>query len=430
MRTDFCAKALRGLSGNALDVPFAILYTCEAVATSPGRRTKGEGSTTDSGATRPQGRSADSASGRNPSQRASKPSESTTQTGADASPTIARMRLTMQGSIGVPAHHPSAVEEVTVLLDTAMMQEGPARSSVSSVSSASGTNSTTEDNSSSTVWPFIEALQTRKPVFISELGDRTKGFPHRGWPDEVRRAVLMPIITEGSSLPKALLIVGLNPRRPFNAVMAQFFNLVSRTLSTGLLGIEVAEEQARKSRELSELNDARQAFFANISHELRTPLTLILGPLEDVLLSKTATLDAEDRDRLEVVQRNAHRLLNMVNTLLDFSRLESGKMNTTYRPTLLGPRTADLAALFRSAIERGGIEYKVEIDDDRWAKSSQFYLSDEMYEKIIFNLIGCVSVLLLLLPPRPPFSLSSSSRLSPPHRAPSPTPRAPSLNSS
>ncbi|GAA5896575.1 hypothetical protein JCM8208_004237 [Rhodotorula glutinis] len=388
---DFCAKALRGLSGNALDVPFAILYTCEAVATSPGRRTKGEGSTTDSGATRPKGRSNDSTGGRmSGGARASKPSESTTQTGtgAEASPTIARMRLTMQGSIGVPTGHPSAVDDVTVLLDTAMMQDGPARSSVSSVSSASGTNSTTEDNSSSTVWPFIEALQTRKPVFISELGDRTKGFPHRGWPDEVRRAVLMPIITEGSSLPKALLIVGLNPRRPFNAVMAQFFNLVSRTLSTGLLGIEVAEEQARKSRELSELNDARQAFFANISHELRTPLTLILGPLEDVLSSKSATLDAEDRDRLEVVQRNAHRLLNMVNTLLDFSRLESGKMNTTYRPTLLGPRTADLAALFRSAIERGGIEYKVEIDDDKWAKSSQFYLSDEMFEKIIFNLIG------------------------------------------
>ncbi|KPV74021.1 uncharacterized protein RHOBADRAFT_54592 [Rhodotorula graminis WP1] len=386
---DFCAKALRGLSGNALDVPFAILYTCEAVATSPGRRTKGEGSTTDSGATRRQGRSNDSTGGRMSSgARASRPSESTTQTGAEASPTIARMRLTMQGSIGVPTDHPSAVDEVTVLLDTAMMQDGPARSSVSSVSSASGTNSTTEDNSSSTVWPFIEALQTRKPVFISELGDRTKGFPHRGWPDEVRRAVLMPIITEGSSLPKALLIVGLNPRRPFNAVMAQFFNLVSRTLSTGLLGIEVAEEQARKSRELSELNDARQAFFANISHELRTPLTLILGPLEDVLLSKSATLDAEDRDRLEVVQRNAHRLLNMVNTLLDFSRLESGKMNTTYRPTLLGPRTADLAALFRSAIERGGIEYNVEIDDDKWAKSSQFYLSDEVWEKVIFNLIG------------------------------------------
>ncbi|GAA6056619.1 hypothetical protein JCM3770_006359 [Rhodotorula araucariae] len=391
---EFCTKAMRALAGNPLDIPFAILYTCETLAISPGRRTKGTESSNDSGNTRlysgsnGKGRSTDSGRAAGSGLRATEPA-GTTAVGPDPSSTIARMRLTLQGSIGVPKDHPSMAEEVNVLLDTAMMQQDAAeRSSASSVSSASGTNSTNDGNSSSTVWPFIEALQTRKPVFISDLGDRTTGFAPRGWPDAVNRAVVMPIITEGSTLPKALLIVGLNPRRPFNAVMAQFFNLVSRTLSTGLLGIEVTEEQTRKSRELSELNDARQAFFANISHELRTPLTLILGPLEDVLMSKTAALDGEDRERLEVVQRNAHRLLNMVNTLLDFSRLESGKMNSVYRPTLLGPRTADLAALFRAAVERGGIDFRVEIDDDEWATKGPFYLSDEMYEKVVFNLIG------------------------------------------
>lgn len=89
---------------------------------------------------------------------------------------------------------------------------------------------------------------------------------------------MIPILVEGTNIPKAVLIVGLNSRRPWNTVYSTFLSLITRTLSQGLLGIEVAEEQVRKSKELAELNDARQAFFANVSHELRTPLTLILGP--------------------------------------------------------------------------------------------------------------------------------------------------------
>ncbi|GAA5824652.1 hypothetical protein JCM11251_005289 [Rhodosporidiobolus azoricus] len=366
---DFCTKALRALSTNALDLPFSILYTCETVIGAPGRRTKG---------------STDSVSGG--LRRGSEAAHTTTAEGKTDS--VARLRLLLQGAVGCPDGHPSAAREVEVLVDlaSAVRGEGFTTSSASSVSSAGGSHSTTDDNSTSTVWPFVEALQSRKPVFISEVGQRAKGFTPRGWPEPVKRAVVIPVMTESSTLPKALLIVGLNPRRPWNEVYATFLNLISRGLSTGLLGMEVSEEQARKSLALQELNDARQAFFSNISHELRTPLSLILGPLEDVLSS--AGLKGEDRDKLDVVHRNAARLLNMVNTLLDFSRLESGKMTTVYCPIPLGPAVADLAALFRAAIERGGIEFVVNVEEDRWAEKHPFYLASEMLEKLIFNVLG------------------------------------------
>jgi K+-sensing histidine kinase KdpD len=80
-----------------------------------------------------------------------------------------------------------------------------------------------------------------------------------------------------------------------------------------------------------------------------------------------------------------------VNTLLDFSRLESGRMNAKFRPTRLGPRVAELADLFRSAIERGGIEYTVDVGEDKWADKRPFYLADEMVEKVVFNVIGYAS---------------------------------------
>ena len=254
--SDFCSKTLRALSSNPLDIPFAILYTCETLSLAPTGRTKGSMSTDSSSVpTRPR-------SSEDPST-----SRSAGDTSATNSPSTARIRLTLQGTIGVPKGHPSAPDEVLCLVDAVESQDLPDRSSASSASSLNGTHSsaTTDETASSTVWPLVEALQTRKPVFISDLGKRSEGFLQRGWPDPVRRAVVIPVLVEGSDMPKAVLIVGLNPRRPFNQVFSVFLNLISRTLSTGLLGIEVAEEQARKSKELADLNDARQAFFANIS---------------------------------------------------------------------------------------------------------------------------------------------------------------------
>lgn len=89
-----------------------------------------------------------------------------------------------------------------------------------------------------------------------------------------------------------------------------------------MLSYETAQ---RKADELAALDKARNAFFANCSHELRTPLTLILGPLDDMLSSKD-TLSPQARNQLRIVNRNAHRLLRLVNSLLDFSKLEAGRM--------------------------------------------------------------------------------------------------------
>ena len=96
---------------------------------------------------------------------------------------------------------------------------------------------------------------------------------------------------------------------------------------------------------------------SSVSHELRTPLTLILGPLEECI--DDPNLSHPHRNRLDLVRRNARRLLRLVNSLLDFSRLEAGKMSASFRETNLQRYTADLASLFRSAIEKGGVKYEV-----------------------------------------------------------------------
>lgn len=133
------------------------------------------------------------------------------------------------------------------------------------------------------------------------------------------------------------------------------------------------------------MDRAKTMFFSNVNHELRTPLTLILGPLNDVLADSDAyDLPGDVRDRLQVVSRYAHRLLNLVNSLLDFSGLESGRIHAYFRPLDLAAATADLASLFRSAINKGNIQYDVILPDEE----AEVWIDLDLWEKVVFNIIG------------------------------------------
>ncbi len=141
-------------------------------------------------------------------------------------------------------------------------------------------------------------------------------------------------------------------------------------------------EIARQREELARLDKLKTQFFANISHEFRTPLTLMLGPLEDLLAEQANR--AEPDSRLELAHRNSLRLLKLVNTLLDFSRIEAGRIEASYEPADLSTLTAELASNFRSAIERAGMTLSVECE----ALGEPVFVDREMWEKIVLNLLS------------------------------------------
>jgi signal transduction histidine kinase len=111
-----------------------------------------------------------------------------------------------------------------------------------------------------------------------------------------------------------------------------------------------------------------------VSHELRTPLTLILGPLDECI--DDPSLVQAHRNRLVLVRRNARRLLRLVNSLLDLSSLEAGKMYAAFRETSLQKYTTDLTSLFRSAIEMAGIKFTVIMD----GTDQPVWIDREMWE--------------------------------------------------
>jgi signal transduction histidine kinase len=203
------------------------------------------------------------------------------------------------------------------------------------------------------------------------------------WPEPVTEALVVPITAIGHEAPVAWLVGGISPRRSLDAEYEKFFQNAMAAVGGLVAEAEAFEAERRRAEALAELDRAKTAFFSNVSHEFRTPLTLMLGPLQD-LLENDAALDADARTRLAVVNRNAARLLKLVNTLLDFARIEAGRVQAVYEPTDLASLTADLAGVFRSAIERAGLRLEVSCAP----LPEPVYVDREMWEKIVLNFLS------------------------------------------
>lgn len=132
---------------------------------------------------------------------------------------------------------------------------------------------------------------------------------------------------------------------------------------------------------LGELDQAKTAFFSNVSHEFRTPLTLLLGPLESALTRSTPGLTAEE---IESMRRNAVRLLRLVNSLLDFSRIEAGGLRLRFTATDLSLLTAGLAGSFQSLLDEAGLQLIIDCPK----LPAPVYVDRTQWEKIVLNLIS------------------------------------------
>jgi PAS domain S-box-containing protein len=233
------------------------------------------------------------------------------------------------------------------------------------------------------VWPLTEAVQASGPVLISNLETSFDRLPTGPWRRPPCQAVAMPITSSGQMGKVGILVTGLNPLRPYDDRYQGFLNLVAGQVAASIANTQAYEEERKRAEALAELDRAKTAFFSNVSHEFRTPLTLMLGPLEDTLADPDG-LSAENRERLEVARRNSQRLLKLVNSLLDFSRIEAGRIQSSYEPTDLASFTAELASVFRSVIERAGLRLVVDCPP----LSEEVYVDREMWEKVVLNLIS------------------------------------------
>ena len=234
-----------------------------------------------------------------------------------------------------------------------------------------------------TVWPLADVVRLGSAVQVDDVRQRIARAcvgPNLELPNA---ALAMPIIPPGADRPAAIFIAGISPRLPMNEAYRSFYDLLASGVTTAVANVSAFEDERQRAKALAELDRAKTAFFSNISHEFRTPLTLMLGPVEDALADPEA-LPPWHREQLEVVYRNGLRLQRLVNGLLDFSRIEAGRVRAAYEPTDLAEFTADLASNFRSACEKAALELRVDCP----RLSEPVFVDRPMWEKIVLNLLS------------------------------------------
>ncbi len=234
------------------------------------------------------------------------------------------------------------------------------------------------------LWPLSQVLASGKAALIdnipthfgSLIGELGLVTPHS--------ALALPIAKSGQEGLYGFLVAGISPRLALDEEYRGFFELIAGQIATNISHIRAYQEERERAEALAELDRAKTTFFSNVSHEFRTPLTLLLGPIDDMLRTEEQSLSPSQRERLEVAYRNGLRLLKLVNTLLNFSRIESGRIQALYEPTDLAAFTTELANAFREVIERAGLRMVIECEPS----PQPFYVDREMWEKIVLNLLS------------------------------------------
>jgi len=229
-------------------------------------------------------------------------------------------------------------------------------------------------------WPMPE----HGSVVIEDLSRFHEHLPVSEWNARPTRAIVIPLASPDHQQRHGFVVAGASPHRAFDEDYRGFFELAGAQVVTAIRNARAFETERQRAEALAALDEAKTAFFSNVSHEFRTPLTLMLAPIEEGLRDLEQPLPPRQRDRQELVHRSSLRLLKLVNSLLDFSRIEAGRVRARYQPTELGAFTADLASSFRSLVEKAGLTLTVDCPP----LAQPVYVDRELYEKVVFNLLS------------------------------------------
>jgi signal transduction histidine kinase len=229
-------------------------------------------------------------------------------------------------------------------------------------------------------WPIGEIARARASREV-DIAERLFAGQHVGpYPEAPRTAIMAPITQPGSEVPSAVIVMGVSARLHLSEPYRTFYDMVAAIVAAALVNARAHEEARRKVEALAAIDRTKTDFFSNVSHEFRTPLTLILGPLDDAL-SRSAAIEGES---LKALHRNAVRLLRLVNSLLDFARIEAARAQASPEPTDLSALTIGLVGSFRSLVESGGLTLVIDCPQ----ACEPAYVDRIHWEKIVLNLVS------------------------------------------
>ncbi len=143
------------------------------------------------------------------------------------------------------------------------------------------------------------------------------------------------------------------------------------------------EAQLRQAKEEAEAaNQAKSAFIANVSHEIRTPMNAVLGYNQ---LLASIVFDSQALEYIEAIEKSSHVLLELINDILDLSKIEAGRLSLEYGETNVRHILADIKQIFHLAVEEKGLGVSIEIDD---TVPEIVFLDEARLRQILLNIVG------------------------------------------
>ncbi len=223
---------------------------------------------------------------------------------------------------------------------------------------------------------------------------RIKGYTGDDLP---KSSIYLPLLSFEQNVIGIITVKSYNKNAYTNFHLNVLKNLAAY-ISIALDNARVYNELEAQSEKIKEMDMLKTRFFINISHEFRTPLTLILGPVESMITEFKKNQWNDSVSKLELVNRNAKRLLSLINQLIEIHKIESGAMYLKVVPTEIISFVNEIASLFNDLIAQQNITLSL----PNAAEAIEVFVDREKMEKVIFNLLsnaikynklgGCINI--------------------------------------
>jgi signal transduction histidine kinase len=232
-----------------------------------------------------------------------------------------------------------------------------------------------------------------RPLLSNDMEHDPRSYRLPGLDLELRTVAIIPLRSAGVII-GTVSVYNRSDGRPFGEHDLQVLQTLGDQVVMGLDRAAVLEESRRNERalvaknaELQRATRLKSEFLANMSHELRTPLNAIIGFSDLVLAEGAGELDSQQRDYLEAVLRNGRHLLELINSVLDLSKIEAGRMSLTLEETDL--RDAITAAVADTASLRSAKHQECTLDLD---ESGLEVMADGVrVRQVLYNLLSNAS---------------------------------------
>eukprot|EP01117_Protostelium_nocturnum_P014434 TRINITY_DN548_c0_g1_i1.p1 TRINITY_DN548_c0_g1~~TRINITY_DN548_c0_g1_i1.p1 ORF type:complete len:1147 (-),score=319.36 TRINITY_DN548_c0_g1_i1:98-3538(-) len=246
------------------------------------------------------------------------------------------------------------------------------------LSGTEGKNSSFESNIVQNV------LKCEEELTLIQMDLKPHSFPACGhWNSPVNLCCMVPLLSNERGV-TGILMIGINQHLHFTQEYQDFVKVLGNQISSFVTTLKLREENLRRMEELKKLNRNRTNFYTAVPHEFRTPITLTLGPLESILNKEKDQLTPYQYKRIEVIYRNALKVMRLVDNILDFNKLEEGELVPKYQALDIASLTVESCSLFGPSFEMNNLEFKVKCGN---IKENPF-VDKEMWEKIVCNLLS------------------------------------------